>query len=122
MSEQPGHMMMVGKVFENIIESNIEKNIYIKKPVVAPSHGTTTPPHDDGGRCGIQCFCDLCSFVVVVLDKNTGRLKNLNSCGLLRCTSQEAATNIGAAFNSSAEDDEDGEDEKDDEDDEHDLY
>ena len=57
------------------------------------------------------------------LDKNTGRLKNLHSCGLLRCTSQEAATNIGAAFNSSA-DDEDGEDDEDDEDgedDEHDL-
>ena len=86
-------------------------------------HGTTISPHDDGGRRGIQCFCDICSFVVF-LDKNTGRLKNLHSCGLLRCTSQEAATNIGAAFNSSAEDDEDGEDdevEKDDDDDEHDL-
>ena len=49
----------------------------------------------------------------------------MHSCGLLRCTLQEAATNIGAAFG--AEGDEDGEDEKDEKDDEddehdHDLY
>ena len=63
-------------------------------------------------------------MLLFFLDKNTGRLKNLHSCGLLRCTSQEAATNIGAAFNSSADDDEDGENDEDDgdgEDDEHDL-
>ena len=49
------------------------------------------------------------------MDENADRLNNLHSCGLLRCTSQEAATNIGAAFNSSAEDDEDDEDGEDDE-------
>ena len=81
----------------------------------------TSSPDGDNNRCTLTLNLqpsskwDICSFVVFCVDKNTGRLKNLHSCGLLRCTSQEAATNIGAAFNSSAEDDED------DEDDEHDL-
>ena len=45
MSEQPGHMMMVGKVFENIIEFNIEHRKKILKNLLWPHLMVQQPRH-----------------------------------------------------------------------------